>query len=475
MRILIGNHIDPSIRERGDMRAWTQRLLWFARPGDLIILCCEPDTAFTGYALAHTGVPREELTVLATPAGVWGDRLLDPASLTTPAFVDRVRAALGPAGAEGAVSEVFALWPSAAVARLADALGVADRFPGAAFFVQGGGEIGNSKANFRALAAAAGVPVLPGRVCRSRAEAVEATGALLEHSPCGAVVVKQAHNGACCRQPVARTRAEHGRRPRRGPAPAPSGPGPGRHRRVLGSAVAVGERRGPVACRRRGVRARRRCGVLRALRRRRGHPAHRDGPPVLRRAAPEPPGRAAERSHRAGTGGVAGRRRPAGRGVPGVRLPRTPQRGRPGPARRIRGVHRGQRPGLRQPAHLPADRPRHRRRHRRPGPAGVRVPRPAHLGGARLRNVPGRARRARPGLRPGHPYRGDRVDARHPPRAGRAGAVRVLRRLRPRRGPRRGVRPARRAVRERTGRRPTTPATSAPAPCPSPPDREPHP
>ncbi|WP_328916127.1 MULTISPECIES: peptide ligase PGM1-related protein [unclassified Streptomyces] len=195
MRILIGNHIDPSIRERGDMRAWTQRLLWFARPGDLIILCCEPDTAFTGYALAHTGVPREELTVLATPAGVWGDRLLDPASLTTPAFVDRVRAALGPAGA-GAVSEVFALWPSAAVARLADALGVADRFPGAAFFVQGGGEIGNSKANFRALAAAAGVPVLPGRVCRSRAEAVEATGALLEHSPCGAVVVKQAHNGA---------------------------------------------------------------------------------------------------------------------------------------------------------------------------------------------------------------------------------------------------------------------------------------
>lgn len=195
MRILIGNHIDPSIRERHDMRAWTQRLFWFARPGDLLILCCKPDAAFVDYALAHTGVKRAELTVLAAPAGAWGNRLLDPSSLTVPAFVEQVRAELGPAGA-GAVSEVFALWPSAAVACLADALDVADRYPGAAFFGQGGGEIGNNKANFRALAVAAGVPILPGHICRSRAEATEATGALLETSASGAVVVKQAHNGA---------------------------------------------------------------------------------------------------------------------------------------------------------------------------------------------------------------------------------------------------------------------------------------
>ncbi|WP_399935005.1 hypothetical protein [Streptomyces kanamyceticus] len=72
---------------------------------------------------------------------------------------------------------------------------MADRFPGAAFFGQGGGEIGNSKANFQALAAA-GAPILPGRVCRSLSEATEATGELLKGSPSGAVVVKQAHNGA---------------------------------------------------------------------------------------------------------------------------------------------------------------------------------------------------------------------------------------------------------------------------------------
>lgn len=196
MRVLVGNHIDPSIRARGDMRAWTQRLLWFARPGDLLVVCCEPDGAFLDYALAHTGVQRSELTVLAAPAGAWGDKLLDPASLTDPGFVKALRAAVDVAGGPGAVSEVFALWPSASVARLAAALGIEDRLPGAAFFAQGGGEIGNNKANFRALAAAAGVPILPGRVCRSRTEAIDATRELLESSDNGAVVVKQAHNGA---------------------------------------------------------------------------------------------------------------------------------------------------------------------------------------------------------------------------------------------------------------------------------------
>ncbi|MET9779028.1 peptide ligase PGM1-related protein [Streptomyces sp. NPDC006367] len=196
MRILVGNHIDPSIRARGDMRAWTQRLLWFARPGDLLVLCCEPDDAFLDYVLAHTGVKRSEMAVLAAPAGAWGDKLLDPAALTDPGFVKAVRGALDAAGGPGAVSEVFALWPSASVARFAAALGIEDRFPGAAFFAQGGGEIGNNKANFRALAAAAGVPILPGRVCHSRTEAIAATGELLKSSGGGAVVVKQAHNGA---------------------------------------------------------------------------------------------------------------------------------------------------------------------------------------------------------------------------------------------------------------------------------------
>lgn len=193
MRILIGNHIDPAIRDRGDLRAWTQRVLWFARDGDVIVLSDEPDQPFLTYATSLTGVNPKSLRILIPPAAHHGGRLLDPEGLTSATFLRTVRDVLGESGLDR-VEEVFALWPSAHVARFAASLGIEDRFLGAAFFAQGGGELGNNKATFRALAAGAGVPIPAGAVCRSRGEAVAATVDLLAFS--GAVVVKQAHNGA---------------------------------------------------------------------------------------------------------------------------------------------------------------------------------------------------------------------------------------------------------------------------------------
>lgn len=190
MRILIGNHIDPPIRDRGDLRAWTQRILWFAREGDLVLLCTEPDQGFLAYVTALTGVDPGRVRVLTVPPGGYGGRLLDPDALTDPRWLAEVRTAIG----DAVVEELFALWPSPAVARFAAALGLSDRCPGAGFLAQSGGELANSKAVFRALAAAAGVPVAPGAVCRSPGEAVAACRRLLTDS--GAVVVKQAHNGA---------------------------------------------------------------------------------------------------------------------------------------------------------------------------------------------------------------------------------------------------------------------------------------
>lgn len=193
MRILIGNHIDPAVRDRGDLRAWTQRVVWFARDGDVIVLSDEPDQPFLTYATSLTGVNPESLRILVPPAANHGGRLLDPEGLTSAAFLRTVRDVLGETGLDR-VDEVFALWPSAHVSRFAAALGVGDRFPGAGFFAQSGGEVGNNKATFRALAAGAGVPIPAGAVCRSRSEAVAATADLLDSSD--AVVVKQAHNGA---------------------------------------------------------------------------------------------------------------------------------------------------------------------------------------------------------------------------------------------------------------------------------------
>lgn len=193
MRILIGNHIDPAIRDRGDLRAWTQRVVWFAHDGDVIVLSDEPDRRFLRYATSYTGVDPASLRFLVPPSGRHDGRLLDPESLTSTKFLRVVRDELGDAGVDQ-VEEVFALWPSAHVSRFATALSVEDRFPGAGFFSQGGGELSNNKATFRALAAGADVLIPSGAVCRSPSEAVAATAELLTRI--GAVVVKQAHNGA---------------------------------------------------------------------------------------------------------------------------------------------------------------------------------------------------------------------------------------------------------------------------------------
>lgn len=194
MRIIIANHIDPSIRDRTDLWAWTQRALWGARDGDLVVACAPPDPHFLRYATALTGTDPNHLHLVTVPPGQFGGRLLDPEMLTHPGLLDQVRSVLARQGGAQAVQEVWALWPSASVARFATALGLAEQLPGAGFLAQGGGELVNNKATFRMLAAAAGVPVAAGTVVRGPDEAATVTEGLL-HSA-GAAVVKQAHNGA---------------------------------------------------------------------------------------------------------------------------------------------------------------------------------------------------------------------------------------------------------------------------------------
>lgn len=194
MRIIIANHIDPAIRDRRDLRAWTQRALWGARDGDLIVLCALPDPGFLQYATELTGTDPNRLHLVVPPPGHFGGRLLDPQMLTHPDTLHQVQAVLAEHGGAAAVEEVWALWPSASVARFATALDLTEQLPGADFLAQGGGELVNNKSVFRMLAAASGVPVAAGTVVRDPGEATSATLSLLPTT--GAVMVKQAHNGA---------------------------------------------------------------------------------------------------------------------------------------------------------------------------------------------------------------------------------------------------------------------------------------
>jgi hypothetical protein len=187
MRLLVGNDVDEFLLPKADVRAWTQRILWFAEDGDVLLLKSTPNPDFVAHVTSLTGVDASTLRIHIAPgASVEGN--FDGWALLDKAFQDAVFEDLG------GVTEVLALWPSSQVAWLAESLEVGAALPGSAFIKQGGGEVANSKAVFRAVAAAAGVPIPDGGVCRTLVDAVQLSSHLLLHSD--ALIVKRAFGGA---------------------------------------------------------------------------------------------------------------------------------------------------------------------------------------------------------------------------------------------------------------------------------------
>ena len=186
MRLWIGSDGPASLGQQADVRAMTQRVLWFAREGDAVVLMDTPNPAFVAHVTGLTGVDPARLRFHVLPSR-WAGGNFDAWSLLDPRFQD----ALGADAA--AAAEVVALWPCPEVAWLVRSLGIEDRLPGAAFWREGGGALANSKVVFRALAGGAGVPVAPGGVCRSREDAYSLSGHLLRRGH--AFVVKRDYGG----------------------------------------------------------------------------------------------------------------------------------------------------------------------------------------------------------------------------------------------------------------------------------------
>ncbi|MFG2298078.1 peptide ligase PGM1-related protein [Streptomyces sp. NPDC048603] len=188
MKLLIANDIDDTLFLRPDPRAWAQRVFWFAEEGDLVLVSDTPDPAFVEHVGRVKGADMSRVDVRLCPEGLHGRRRIDFLALFDRRFLDSV----APDVAD--VTEVFSLFPSPQLSELAARLGIRDRLPGAGFIAQGGGELANNKATFRALAAAGGVRIAAGSVCRSPHEATAATRWLLDagHD----VMVKMAHHGA---------------------------------------------------------------------------------------------------------------------------------------------------------------------------------------------------------------------------------------------------------------------------------------
>ncbi|MFD0723570.1 preATP grasp domain-containing protein [Streptomyces globosus] len=154
VRLLIGNDWSEELEEPAGTGWAVQRLLWFARDGDVLVLPVPPEEEFLSYVTSLTGTRRDSLEVVVPPPGRTGTGALTADRLTDPAFVAELRKRT----AGRPVDEVFALWPDAAVAAAADALGCPGALEGHAFLTQSGGLLGSSKAVFRALAAGVGAP-----------------------------------------------------------------------------------------------------------------------------------------------------------------------------------------------------------------------------------------------------------------------------------------------------------------------------
>lgn len=187
MRLLIGNSTNIDLVgefEKSGAAWWAQRLLWFAREGDVLVLPVRPEEEYLDYVTGTLGIDRGSLRLLVPPPGADGTARLTADRLAHPDFLGELNAAI----ADRPIEQCFTIWPDASVVALARRLGIADHLPGQAFAGQGGGALVNSKAVFRAIAAGAGVPVPDGAVCGNPADAEEAIWELLADDR--AVIIK---------------------------------------------------------------------------------------------------------------------------------------------------------------------------------------------------------------------------------------------------------------------------------------------
>ncbi|WDZ83894.1 peptide ligase PGM1-related protein [Micromonospora cathayae] len=166
-----------------------QRMLWFARDGDVLVLPFAPPPEYRDYVTGLTGTDPDTLAVVVPPPGRLGTEILAPDRLTDPGFLRRLRHALG----DQPPHEILAVYKDVTVTGLARALAAETALPGYPFSAQAGDALVNSKAGFRALAAGAGVPIAPGTVVTRPEQALTAVTDLFDRGH--SVMVKLEFNG----------------------------------------------------------------------------------------------------------------------------------------------------------------------------------------------------------------------------------------------------------------------------------------
>lgn len=189
MKLIIANHVDHLITKLSkDDRIFSQRVFWFAKNHDIIILHCEPDKSYLEYVTSLTGVNPNTLKIFVPQKNKYNGRHFDLDGLSDNYFMEQVSKYVEE------VESIMALWVSPPIVNFVRRLGIADKLQGAEFFSQNGSELVNNKAYFRVFASTANIPISQGEVCYSPEDALQTIIEKLKKS--NAVMIKQVHSGA---------------------------------------------------------------------------------------------------------------------------------------------------------------------------------------------------------------------------------------------------------------------------------------
>lgn len=168
----------------------SHRLLWLARPGDVVVLPTAPDPDFVDYVWETLGFGNDRVRLVVPPAGRQGSNLLYADRLADSDFRARLRAL----HSDNPVTEVLAFYLDEDVTALARSLELADSITALPFLSAGGGELVNSKAFFRTVCLGNGVAVPPGAALANRSAAERYLWSLLSEGN-SAIAKQDAHGG----------------------------------------------------------------------------------------------------------------------------------------------------------------------------------------------------------------------------------------------------------------------------------------
>ncbi|MFM9843183.1 MAG: hypothetical protein ACKVOI_09485 [Dongiaceae bacterium] len=168
-----------------------QRMLWFAEPGDIVLLPSPPSVAMKRYLAGWKHCDPDEIRILSPDPGNHGPLPLGAQNLLQPRFVNKVRGLMG--NRRDWVMAPYLC--DRAVIALSQELGLPDSALITPFAHEGGCEMLNDKRAFRGLAAGRGIPLASGEIVASRDELDRAVLRLIGVTD--AVIIKQdRHSGA---------------------------------------------------------------------------------------------------------------------------------------------------------------------------------------------------------------------------------------------------------------------------------------